>query len=454
MIRKLPAVLSEVGDIFKEAGFQVFLVGGAVRNKLMGLIMSDFDLTTNAKPYEVQKLFRRVIPTGIQHGTVTVLYKKYEFEITTFRTESEYSNQRHPDKIEFSPDILEDLKRRDFTINSIALNLVTNEMIDPHNGKMDIKRKLIRSIGNPVDRFNEDGLRLMRAVRFMAQLQFDIEKNTLKGISTCSDNLKNVSSERIRDELIKILHSNHPSRALFLMEKTGLLNIFLPELLSCKGVMQKANHSFDVFEHSIYSCDGAPSDNLVLRLAALLHDIGKPISLKYDDDKMPTFHRHEFYSAKIAHKILKRLKFPIKIENDVCHLIENHMFNYQEDWTDSAVRRFLAKTGPENVDDVFSLRRADQFGMAGKPVDSQNLIDFGDHIKKVLSQEHILKIRDLDINGNDLFLMGGIPKGPQMGIILNFLLETVFDDPSLNTRDQLLKIAVSFYKTRLIDKDS
>ena len=449
VIKKLPPVLREMGAIFDSAGYQIFLVGGAVRNRLMGRPMSDFDLATDAEPESVQKLFRRVIPTGIQHGTVTVLYKNHEFEVTTFRIDSGYTNQRHPDSVDFSSDILEDLKRRDFTVNSIALNLVTNDLLDPHNGRMDLKARLIRSIGNPVDRFNEDGLRLMRAVRFMSQLKFEIEPLTLQGLKTCSSNLKQVSSERIRDELIKILHSERPSKAFFLMDETGLLSCFLPELSAGKGMMQKANHDFDVFEHSLFACDGAPGDSLALRLAALLHDIGKPASLRFDDDSMPTFHGHELLSAKMAGIILKRLKFPVKLEKEVCRLIEHHMFNYTVNWSDSAVRRFLARVEPENVNSLFTLRRADQYGMKGKVVDSQNLADFKKHINRVLEEDYTLSIKDLQVNGNILHTEGGIPKGPVMGTVLNFLLETVFDDPSLNNREKLIEMASKFYNSRI-----
>ena len=449
VIKQLPSVLTELGHTFNDAGFQIYLVGGAVRNKFMHRKLSDFDLTTDAHPQDVQKLFRRVIPTGIKHGTVTVLYKGYEFEITTFRIESDYSNQRHPDKVSFSADIKEDLKRRDFTINAIALNLVTNEIIDPHNGRTDLKKKIIRCIGIPEERFNEDGLRLMRAVRFMSQLDFKIESKTYSGIKECSKNLEKVSKERIRDELIKILLSKEPSKAFFVMEETKLLKNVIPELSECRGVQQKSIHKYDVFDHLLYACDGAPAESLTLRMAALLHDIGKPKSLAFDDDGLPTFYRHEIYSAQISRTILKRLKFPVKTENQIIHLIENHMFNYQEEWTDAAVRRFIATTGKEYIDDLFLLRKADQFGMTGQKIDSLNLKLFRTHINAVLAEEHTFKIKDLKLNGNLIHNKIGVPKGPLMGVVLDFLLEAVFDDPKLNTEEKLLEMAANFYKNRI-----
>ncbi|HUX21613.1 MAG TPA: CCA tRNA nucleotidyltransferase, partial [Spirochaetia bacterium] len=247
----IPRLLKEVGRIFHSKGYEAFLVGGALRNRLAGFPETDFDLATNARPEAVLEMFRRVIPTGIKHGTVTVFYKGEKIEVTTFRTESDYSDARHPDSIVYIGDILGDLKRRDFTINSLALNLATGELLDPHEGRRDIKGQTIRAIGNPSERFSEDGLRLMRACRFACELDFTIEEATLRGMCESADRIDRVSPERIQDELVKILASPKPSTALLLMDETGLLARLLPELTEGKGVEQKGMHEFDVFKHSI-----------------------------------------------------------------------------------------------------------------------------------------------------------------------------------------------------------
>ncbi|MDA3940261.1 MAG: CCA tRNA nucleotidyltransferase, partial [Spirochaetia bacterium] len=354
--------LRHFSNIFSLNGYSCYLVGGALRNHFAGMKATDYDFATNANPEDVERIFHHVIPTGIKHGTVTVVFKGHHFEVTTFRIEGNYSNARHPDNITFSPSIFEDLKRRDFSINSIALNLQTGEVLDPHNGIQDLKRKTIRAIGNPVERFNEDGLRLMRACRFTAQLNFTIEQNTFEGLIKCKNNLRNVSSERIRDEIIKILSSEKPSIALQIMENSGILELIIPELSSCRGVDQKGYHNFDVLDHLYYSCDGGPNDDIILRLSCLLHDIGKPVSLALDSDGFPTFYNHENISRELTIKIMQNLRFPGNDIKRSAHLISNHMFNYTEEWSDAAVRRFISKVGIESIDDLFRLRIADQYG--------------------------------------------------------------------------------------------
>ena len=446
---KVDKALIKFSSIFNEAGFSCYLVGGAVRNLLMGLKVSDYDFTTNARPEDVIGLFRKVIPTGIKHGTVTVLFSHHKLEVTTFRTDGDYSDLRRPDKVHFTPSVHEDLKRRDFTINSIAYDLLTGELLDPHGGKDDIDKKTIRAIGSPPERFQEDALRIMRACRFAAQLEFIIEPETLTGMKQKAANLSAVSAERVRDELEKILKADKPSIAFRIMSETAVLDVVLPELEACRGVEQKGYHDFDVFEHSLHACDGAPSGNPSVRLAALLHDIGKPAALGHDELGIPTFYGHESKSVDIATGIIRRLKFPKDFEAHVLHLVKHHMFNYQSEWTDSAVRRFIAKTGVENIRDLFLLRKADQFGMSGKAVNSSNLKEFNKRVESVLESDHAFCIRDLDINGNILNAEGGIPKGPVMGTVLEFLLETVLDDPSQNNQETLLKLAVNFYRERL-----
>jgi len=442
---RVPRDLRDVGTIFQSKGFLSYLVGGAVRDMIMGLPLTDYDLATNAEPDDVMSMFRRVIPTGIKHGTVTVFHHGIKLEVTTFRTDGRYSDSRHPDGVAFTPSIEEDLKRRDFTINALAVNLVSGELLDLHNGRRDLKLRLIRAIGNPVERFTEDGLRLLRACRFAAQLEFEVEQETLGAMAECAANIEHVSAERIQEELVKILSAARPSIAFLVMDDGGLLRRVLPELANGKGIEQKGIHKFDVFTHSLLACDGAPRDRLDLRLAALFHDLGKPSCLAYDAQGYPTFYNHEEVSERMTRDILRRLRFSNAVEESVCRLVRNHMFHYEENWSDAAIRRFVARVGRENIEDLFLLRRADTYGAAGHFVDDRNLADFSARIHRVLDEESALTLKDLAVNGNDLHEKVGIPKGPLMGVVLEELLSSVLDDPQLNAPDRLLDIARKFY---------
>jgi poly(A) polymerase/tRNA nucleotidyltransferase (CCA-adding enzyme) len=441
---RLPGKIHSFAKLFSENGFECFLVGGAVRNMVAGHPSSDWDFATDATPEEVISIFRRVIPTGIKHGTVTVLYRGERFEVTTFRIDEEYSDGRRPDKVTYTGDIFEDLSRRDFTINAMAINLNTGKLIDPHDGRGDIKRSLIRAIGDPATRFEEDGLRLLRACRFTAQLRFTLEEKTAEALSSCRKQLDNVSPERIRDEIVKMLSADTPSIGFKVMEKSGILADILPELARCRGIEQKGFHDYDVLDHSLYSCDGGPKDAPEIRLAALLHDTGKSLTVEYGYDGIPTFYRHEVASEEIAREIMERLRFSNAQTDLVCHLIRHHMFNYTPDWSDSAVRRFIARVGRERIDDLFALRRADQFGMSSNKTDSARLAEFGERLKKIIHKETALSLKDLAVNGRDL-MEAGIPGGPVLGTVLEQLLETVLDDPEMNTKERLLPLAKNLY---------
>ncbi len=447
-IHSLPKILKEFGRVFAVHGFKCHLVGGAVRDLVAGRPTTDYDFATDARPDEVMRLFARVIPTGIKHGTVTVLFHGIEMEVTTYRADGTYSDSRHPDSVRFTSSIDEDLQRRDFTINSMAVDLSTFALLDPNGGRADLKARLIRAIGDPVQRFSEDGLRLIRACRFAAQLQFTVDTKTKEGMGVCRERIDRVSAERIQDELTKILATDRPSIAFFLMDETGILERVLPELCEGKGIEQKGLHNFDVLAHSLYSCDGAPRDRLELRLAALLHDIGKPRARAIGPDGAPTFYGHEVISESMARKILKRLRFSNAVESRVCHLIRHHMFHYEDGWTDSAIRRFVARVGLDAIEDLFLLRRADTYGAAGKYVDDVRLAEFRHHIDRTLRGDHALSLRDLAVSGEDLAALG-VPRGPVMGALLKQLLETVLDDPVLNERAKLLEIAERLYHSTL-----
>ncbi len=435
----IPHELREYARVFRDAGRQAWLVGGALRDMILGKKVNDWDVATDAPAREVARMFPRVIPTGIQHGTVTVLWKGLTVETTTFRVDGDYRDGRRPDSVTFTSDIREDLRRRDFTMNSLAYNLETGELLDPHGGREDLAAGLVRAIGDPVERFTEDGLRPLRAVRFASQLGYRIDEATRAAIPRTLDNFRRVSVERVRDELVKILLSPRPSYGLGLLEETGMLPDILPELSACRGVEQKGFHRFDVLDHSFLSCDGAPA-RLELRLAALLHDIGKPAARAEGPDGLPTFHRHEEFSARSTEEALRRLKFPNAVIASVTHLVRHHMFAYDDSWTDAAVRRFLARTGPENLEDLLALRLADAYGTTGERPDSRSLEPLRKRVADLLARSRALAIRDLTVGGNELAALG-VPRGPIMGRILAELLETVLDDPELNTPERLLDIA-------------
>lgn len=450
---KIPEPLKKMNAVFRDNGFEAHLVGGAVRDMIRGKAASDWDLATNAPPQQVAKMFRRVIPTGIAHGTVTVLFQGHSVEVTTYRTEADYSDGRHPDSVNYAATIQEDLSRRDFTMNAMAASLDDGSIVDPFGGQDDIQNKIIRTVGNPLDRFDEDGLRPVRAIRFATQLGFTIDEATMAAIPASIQKTATISLERFRDEFIKILKSPEPSIGLDLLERTGLLQLFIPELAACKDVEQadcRGFHQFDVLRHLFYACDGAPQHKELVRLAALLHDIGKPRAKKAGSlpDGRPTitFYNHEKYSEEISQSLMTRLKFSKAETATVCHLVKNHMFHYESNWSDAAVRRFLYRVTPDALEDLFDLRVADVYGMTRTPPTlkegpwSGNLLELKERIQEVSAKNQVLGLKDLAVNGKDL-MAAGIPAGRQLGQILNQLLETVLDDPSQNNREQLLTIA-------------
>lgn len=441
----IPRTITSFASIFVSNGHHLYIVGGAVRDYLLGRENSDYDFATDATTDEVMAMFRHVIPTGLAHGTVTVLYRGSSYEVTTFRTEAGYSDNRHPDSVTFVRSLGEDLKRRDFTINALAVDPTDGRIIDEHEGIADLKRGLIRCIGDPHERFREDALRILRAYRFAARLSFAIDERTREAARNLSARISSVSAERIRQELFGLLSSERPSSSLFLLDEDGILELLLPELSRCKGVGQKGSHQFDVFTHSLYSCDGAPREDLTLRLAALLHDIGKPESMGTDSRGEPTFYHHEQVSARLARKILKRLKSPNSLIEEVGHLIESHMFHYTPDWTDAAVRRFIRRLGFEHLERLLRLRVADTYGTTGTYLLDPLLDELRERVLQIRAKNEALGLKDLKIGGKDL-IEAGIPKGPVIGFLLNELLETVLDDQKCNEKERLLSIALKRYE--------
>ena len=467
---KLDSTLIEFGKVFFQAGYKAYLVGGAVRDMLMKVPAHDWDVATNATPQDVIKLFKFVVPTGIEHGTVTVHYKGNEIEVTTFRTEAGYSDGRHPDSINYAATIEEDLARRDFTMNAIAASLEDGIITDPYGGQDDIKNKLIRTVGAAHERFMEDGLRPVRALRFASKLGFSIEKNTYSEIFKEEIQAKaaSISIERFRDEFEKIMASPKPSVGLKLLEESGLLDIFIPEFKICRGCIQsdyRAFHKFDVLDHLFYACDGAPADKLNVRLAALFHDIGKPAAKKIlhetvlDGEKNDgskkeietiTFYNHEAFGEKITQKLMTRLKFSNDMISNVCHLVKEHMFHYESNWSEAAVRRFIIRVKPECMEDLYDLRLADMYGMYNEKVDVRYsesvklLLELKARLEKELSKKTALSLKSLAVNGRDLMQLG-IPAGKELGRILNELLECVIEDPAMNNKEMLIETAKKIF---------
>lgn len=442
----VPAHIKEFSSFFAHKGFSLYIVGGAIRDWLLGIHNEDFDFATDAMPEEVMKLFHKVIPTGIKHGTVTVLFKKHQFEVTTFRIDGDYSDSRHPDSVAFVRSLEQDLARRDFTINALAVNAYTGELTDLHDGLGDLKRKTVRAIGDPEARLSEDALRIVRACRFAGKLDFSIEGTTFTAMRQLSPNLTAVSGERIHEELSRMLLGSKPSSSLLLMQKCGALGVLIPELEACVGVEQGGYHIHDVFTHSLLASDAAARNDcsLNVRYAALFHDVGKPETRGGSATEGYTFYKHEFASEKHAAAICDRLKFSRADTERILLLIRNHMFHYTEDWTDAAVRRFIRRVGIDALDDLFALHMADQEAIAGQS-SMKTLGRLPARIEEQLQAGTALSIKDLAIDGR-MLMEAGIPAGKHMGVILNELLETVTDSPEKNTREILIREALDTYR--------
>ena len=440
--------IKEVSEALLRAGFEACLVGGCVRDVLLEKEPKDWDITTNATPEEIQKIFPESIYEN-NFGTVGVKTDSADprlkiIEITTYRLEGKYTDKRHPDEVVFAKTIEEDLARRDFTVNAMALRINLDkpfELIDPFCGIQDLGKKIIKAVGDPERRFQEDALRLMRAVRFMAQLGFEIESETEKAIKKYAGLLEFVSKERIRDEFSKILMAERAVVGIEKMQEFGILKYVVPELVDGIGVSQNHHHIFTVFEHNLRSFEYAVDKNLSLeiRLAALLHDVGKPAS-KRGEGPDATFYGHQVIGARIASKILDRLHFSKEFSEKVVRLIREHMFVYDpETVTDAGARRLLRRVGAENMDDLFLLREADRIGSGVPKAQPYRLRHLKFRIEKVSKDPISAKM--LQLNGSDLMRDLNIVPGPRIGFILAILLEEVLDDPAINKREILLERA-------------
>jgi len=475
MLDKIPSYIVDIHKKFTDAGYAIYLVGGCVRDLLQNKTPKDWDMTTSATPEQILQLF----PDGFYDnafGTVGIPVKKLietehpgVVEITTFRTEKGYADRRHPETVEWGKTIEEDLSRRDFTMNAIALRLsqsvISNEVrdlehnneeispasnavrndnfeiVDPYDGQTDLKNKIIRAVGDPDLRFKEDALRMMRAIRFAAQLGFSIEEKTMQAITKDAPLLAEISRERIRDEIMKLMASDYPYEGVMLLKNTNLLEYSIPELLEGVGVSQERpgrHHKDDVFTHNVLSLKYCPSTNPLVRFATLIHDIGKPRVQSTDPNGLVIFYNHEIAGAKVAYQLAENLRFSKKDREKIVTLVRWHMFTVDEHITDSAVRRFIRRIGVDNVKDMMDLRVGDRLGGGTQTAESWRLKLFKKRVEEQLAPAPF-SINDLAINGNDIMKELNIKPGKQIGEMLQKLFEEVDEDLSKNTREYLLK---------------
>ncbi len=421
----------------RESSFQAYLVGGGLRDALLDRPPVDWDVSSDARPSEVMRVFPKTVPTGEAHGTVTVFADGKSVEVTTFRKEGPYSDSRRPDSVRFIDAVEQDLARRDFTINAMAYDPLSGELVDPFGGRSDLQARVIRAVGDPLERFSEDALRPLRAIRLAAVLEFEVAPETFLTIKKLKEGISRVAAERVRDELMKILKAPRPSVAFEMMRQTSILSHILPELEEAVGVPQNRYHAYDVYFHSLMTCDAASAEKPLVRLAALLHDIGKPVTRREIRGE-GTFYDHQLVGAEMTDAVMARLKFSRADREYVVGLVRNHMFNYTPQWSDAALRRFVKRVGEESVADLFDLRIADRLGNGLKEGFPTYIEEMRGRIDSILDEAHALKISDLAVDGEDVMRELGVPAGPKVGLVLKELLEAVLEDPSLNTREKLL----------------
>jgi len=435
----IPQPVHELMGVLWGAGHAAYVVGGSLRDVLLDRQPFDWDLATDARPDEILKLFPSAVYENA-YGTVAVRHRDDLYEVTTFRTDHDYTDFRRPHRVEFGDSVEVDLARRDFTANAVAWGAAAGDqpaLVDPHGGRDDISAGLLRAVGDPKARFEEDALRMVRAVRLAATLGFAIEPATLAGIEANADLVRYLSGERIQTELSKLLAAERPSVGLRLLADTGLLDRISPDLAQQRGVPQNKVPGEDLWDHTVRTVDATRADRPVVRLAALLHDIGKPAT--FSDGH---FLGHEVVGAELAGELLDKLRSPRAVRERVVHLVRQHMFSYESAWSDTAVRRFIGKIGFEAIDDLFALREADNLG-SGLAPEAGGLDVLRERVARELEGELVLDRSKLEIDGRDLIEELGLRQGPQLGRILDELLEKVIVDPALNDRATLLLLARS-----------
>ena len=448
----IPEYVTRVIETLHSRGYQAYLVGGAVRDLMLQRTPGDWDVATDATPEQVEGIFGDLsIPTGKRFGTITV--KSYGsqgdenfLEVTTFRSDGVYSDGRRPDAVTFSRDILEDLGRRDFTVNAIAYDIYSGKVIDPFQGARDIARRRIVTVGAAQERFREDALRMLRAIRLAAELDFEVSPGVMEAIQENSGLIKNVAWERIRDEMSKLLISERPKLGVELLRRSTLLGYIRPELLETVDVAQGEGHLWTVYRHSLEAAQNIEPE-LHLRLAALLHDVGKPRTKVVNQAGEVHFYRHEIVGAEMARGALVRLRYPSEFVERVALLIEKHMFYYDAGCTDRAIRRLIGQVGLDAIYDLAKLRRADRIATGTREGLGANMQAFLERVESVLAKGKVFTVTDLAVDGHDVMEVLDIPEGPRVGAVLQRLLDAVMERPSLNTREDLLKMLEEMRET-------
>ena len=439
MYIKMPENAKKIIDTLERAGYEAYIVGGCVRDAVLGKEPDDWDITTSATPMQVKGLFKRTIDTGLQHGTVTVMYGREGYEVTTYRIDGAYLDHRRPDEVTFTTSLAEDLRRRDFTINAMAYSPKSG-IIDLYGGMSDIERHIIRAVGNATERFDEDALRILRAIRFSAQLDFDIEEATRDACRAQARYLRDISAERIRVELEKLLLSDHPERLIDAYE-IGITAVILPEFDTMMETPQhNPNHKYDVGRHTIEVIRHIEAEP-VARLGALLHDCGKPAAKTTDEDGTDHFRNHNIIGMEIAGQVLTRLKYDNDTRKKVVKLVKWHDYGMGSLPSKAKFRKALSEMGADFFPYILKIRKADVAGQSEyrRLEKLSNLQSLGEMYDEIIHDEDCLRIKDLALSGRDLIAMG-IKPGEHMGEILDYLLACVLENPSLNDEDTLINI--------------
>lgn len=442
----LPIEIREIIDEIRKNNEEAYVVGGAVRNFLLNIEINDYDIATSGKPDKILKIFEdfRTVDIGKEFGTILVLYKGYEVEITTFRKDGKYKDGRRPESVEFSKRIEDDLIRRDFTINAMAYD--GEKIIDLFGGQIDLEKKLIKTVENPYERFSEDYLRILRAIRFAAQLDFRIEENTFQACLEYGDKLSLVSKERIRDELFKILLSKKPSIGFEYMRKLNVLDKIIPEINDMVGFNQKSKyHNSDLYYHTLQVLDNTDSD-LELRLAALFHDVGKLYTQTIDEEGEAHYYSHDKVGKEKTIRILKGLNTPNTLIEVVGNLVGSHMINNAE-FKEKGIKRLINKLGKEKIYKLLDLQKADRKAMKVEIPDISDIIDMEEKINIVLEKATVYNEKQLAIDGNDVIELG-YEKGRIIGEILSYALDLVLEDELLNEKNILLGLIEEEYRVR------
>lgn len=429
---QLPSFIQTALATLRNSGFEAFVVGGSVRDALLNREPKDWDLTTNAKPEEIRRVFSDTY-TNNPFGTVVVRLAGYEIEVTPYRAEGEYKDGRHPEHVAFGVSLEEDLSRRDFTINAMAFD--GERIVDPFGGQQDLNTKVIRAVGDPATRFQEDGLRLMRAVRLACDLNFDLEEKTRVALLAKGDLLRRISYERIRDEFMRMVMADNSTTGMWLLAETGLLDEFLPELSAGIRIGQNKHHIYSVFFHNVLALQYCPSDDPWVRLGALFHDIAKP-QTKVGLGHNCTFYKHDIVGEEVTRRAMRRLRFSNEQIDRVAHLVRHHLFFYSVgEVSDAGVRRLLRRIGPENIQAFIDIRVSDRMGSGCQVEIPYKLRELQERMVEV--QKEPISTKMLEIDGHDVMKLLNLKPGPKVGEILNVLLEEIIDDPVKNRREYL-----------------